>query len=94
MIPGRVLDVAVRAGEVVEAGQRVLVIEAMKMQNELRAPRGGVVTEVRVAAGQTVELGDLMLTIADAAPASSVEASTAPATGGGDPGDPTPVAGQ
>jgi biotin carboxyl carrier protein len=74
MIPGRVLAVTVAVGDAVEAGQRLLVIEAMKMQNELRAPRSGVVTDVRVAADRTVELGDLLLTIGDApAPAASGE---------------------
>jgi biotin carboxyl carrier protein len=79
MIPGRVLDVAVAAGDAVGIGQRVLVIEAMKMQNELRAPRAGVVTDVRVAAGQTVELGDLLLVIGDApvSPAPDGPGSTA-----------------
>jgi len=41
----------------------VLVVEAMKMQNELRAPRDGVVTRVAVAAGQTIEIGDLLLVV-------------------------------
>ena len=85
MIPGRVLAVAAEAGDTVEAGQRLLVIEAMKMQNEIRAPRSGVVTGVRVAAGRAVELGELLLTIGDV-PASSTSES-APTTGQGPGGE-------
>jgi biotin carboxyl carrier protein len=64
IIPGRILSVAVAAGDSVEAGQQLLVVEAMKMQNELRASRGGVVERVAVAPGTTVELGDLLLVLA------------------------------
>ncbi len=63
IIPGRILDVAVVAGDTVEAGQTLLAVEAMKMQNELRAPRAGTVTRVAVAAGTTVELGDLLVVL-------------------------------
>jgi biotin carboxyl carrier protein len=63
IIPGRVVSVDVADGDVVEAGQRVLVVEAMKMQNELRAPRAGTIGRLAVGAGQTVELGDLLLAV-------------------------------
>ena len=63
IIPGRVAAVRVEAGEAVEAGQSLLVIEAMKMQNELRAPRDGVVSSVAVGPGQTIEVGDLLLAL-------------------------------
>ena len=63
-IPGRVVTVAVAAGDDVEAGSTVLVVEAMKMQNELRAPRAGRVERVAVGAGDTIELGDLLAVIA------------------------------
>jgi biotin carboxyl carrier protein len=63
IIPGRVVSVAVDPGDAVTVGQQVLVLEAMKMQNELRAPRDGVVARVAVAAGQTIEVGDLLLVI-------------------------------
>ena len=63
IIPGRVVSVAVAAGDAVAAGQRLLAVEAMKMENELRAPRDGTVERVAVAAGQTVELGDLLVVL-------------------------------
>jgi glutaconyl-CoA decarboxylase len=55
--------VSVVAGDAVVAGQQLLVVEAMKMQNELRAPRDGTILRVGVGAGQTIEVGDLMLVI-------------------------------
>jgi biotin carboxyl carrier protein len=63
IIPGRVVSVAVTAGDPVAAGQRLLAVEAMKMENELRAPRDGVVERVEVSVGQTVELGDPLVVI-------------------------------
>jgi len=47
----------------VTAGQQLLVVEAMKMQNELRAPRDGTIERVAVGAGATIEVGDLLLVI-------------------------------
>jgi biotin carboxyl carrier protein len=64
MIPGRVAAVRVTVGEAVEAGAALLVVEAMKMQNELRAPRAGSVERVAVAAGETIDLGDLLVVLA------------------------------
>ena len=63
IIPGRVVVVSVRAGDAVGAGQQILVVEAMKMQNELRAPREGIVERVGVAVGDTIEIGDLLVVI-------------------------------
>jgi biotin carboxyl carrier protein len=63
MMPGRVLSVAVKAGDEVAANQGVLVIEAMKMENELKSPKAGKVVEVKVTAGQTVEKGELLIVI-------------------------------
>ncbi|MCU1312925.1 MAG: biotin/lipoyl attachment domain protein [Acidobacteriaceae bacterium] len=59
-IPGRVARVLVAAGDEVAAHQAILVIEAMKMQNELKAARDGRVAEVRVAAGETVAAGQVL----------------------------------
>ncbi len=63
IIPGRVVSVAVVVGDSVKAGQRLLAVEAMKMENELRAPRDGTIEAIKVAAGQTVELGQPMVII-------------------------------
>ena len=63
IIPGRVVAVSVGVGDNVEAGQQVLVVEAMKMQNELRAPREGSVERIGVAVGDTIEVGDLLVVI-------------------------------
>jgi biotin carboxyl carrier protein len=57
LIPGRVVKVVVAAGQSVTAGQPLAVIEAMKMENELRAPRAGTITRVAVAEGAAVEAG-------------------------------------
>jgi biotin carboxyl carrier protein len=62
-LPGRVTHVAVRAGDRVGPGDTLLVIEAMKMENEFKASAAGTVTEVRVEAGQAVNAGDVLLVI-------------------------------
>lgn len=63
IIPGRIVALDVAQGDGVTAGQQLLVLEAMKMQNELRAPRDGVIEGVAVAIGATVEVGDLLLVL-------------------------------
>jgi len=63
IIAGRVAAVRVVAGDRVEAGQSLLVVEAMKMQNELRAPRAGTVERVAVEEGQTIDNGDLLVVL-------------------------------
>lgn len=62
-MPGRVVRIWVAQGDTVEAGQRLLAIEAMKMENEVRAPRGGTITLMAVSAESSVELGDELLTV-------------------------------
>jgi acetyl/propionyl-CoA carboxylase alpha subunit len=64
-MPGRVVKLLVENGSVVDKGQGLLVLEAMKMQNELRAPRAGTVREIAVKAGDTVEAGRVLLTVAE-----------------------------
>lgn len=64
MIPGRVAGVAVTVGDAVTAGQTLVVVEAMKMQNELRAPRDGIVERVSVGVGETIDLGDVLVVLA------------------------------
>jgi biotin carboxyl carrier protein len=61
IISGRIAAIRVVAGEAVEAGDALLVIEAMKMQNELRAPRAGTIDRVAVAEGDTIDNGDLLV---------------------------------
>ena len=63
IIPGRIVSVDVAPGDPVTAGRRLAVVEAMKMQNELRAPRDGTIGAVAVSAGGTVEVGDLLMRI-------------------------------
>jgi biotin carboxyl carrier protein len=65
IIPGRVVAVSVAPGDPVEAGQQLLVVEAMKMQNEVRTPLAGIVERLAVAEGQTIELGDLLVVIGE-----------------------------
>jgi biotin carboxyl carrier protein len=63
IIPGKVVAVSVKAGDAVAAGQQLLVVEAMKMQNELRAPRDGTIDRVGVTVGVNIEIGDLLVVI-------------------------------
>jgi len=62
-MPGKIVRVLVAPGQEVPAGQGLVVMEAMKMENELRAPRGGVVQQVAVREGQTVENGALLAVV-------------------------------
>jgi biotin carboxyl carrier protein len=62
-MPGRVVRVLAKVGDVVEARQGVVVIEAMKMQNELKAPKAGRVARINVEAGGTVQAGDVLAVI-------------------------------
>jgi acetyl/propionyl-CoA carboxylase alpha subunit len=63
-MPGRVVRVLAEKGRDVEPGQGLVVIEAMKMENELKAPRKGRIDEVAVREGQAVEAGALLLVVA------------------------------
>jgi len=56
-MPGMVVDVLVEEGQEVTEGQGVLVVEAMKMENELKAPKDGVIRDLTAVKGQTVESG-------------------------------------
>jgi len=62
-MPGRVVKVLVSVGDTVTARQGVIVIEAMKMENELRAPRAGTVKEIRAAQDAPVEAGAVVVVI-------------------------------
>ncbi|MBU2358944.1 MAG: 3-methylcrotonyl-CoA carboxylase, partial [Alphaproteobacteria bacterium] len=63
-MPGLVAQVAVAVGQTVTAGDRMVVLEAMKMEHVLRAPRDGVVAEVAVAQGDQVKAGVALVTLA------------------------------
>ncbi len=62
-MPGKVLSINVKAGDAVKSGDVLLILEAMKMQNEIMAPADGTVSDVRVSAGQTVATGDVMIVL-------------------------------
>jgi biotin carboxyl carrier protein len=62
-MPGKVVRLLTAPGAAVEAGQGLLILEAMKMQNELRSPRAGVVAALRVAEGDTVSTGQVLVTL-------------------------------
>jgi len=62
-MPGTVVSVAVEQGQRVEAGQPVLVLEAMKMQHTVSAPHAGMVTEIDVAPGAQVAAGEVLAVV-------------------------------
>jgi biotin carboxyl carrier protein len=62
-MPGKVIRLLVAGGDTIEAGQGIVVVEAMKMQNEIRSTKSGKVEKLAVAEGQTVNAGDLVAII-------------------------------
>jgi 3-methylcrotonyl-CoA carboxylase alpha subunit len=62
-MPGRVVLVRAAVGDKVEAGQEVMVIEAMKMELSLKAPRDGTIAEVRAASGDFVEADSVLVAL-------------------------------
>lgn len=62
-MPGTILDVKVNVGDAVQAGQTVLILEAMKMENEIAAPAAGTVKAIHVSKGAAVNPGDVLITI-------------------------------
>ncbi len=62
-MPGNILSVNVAAGQTVKSGDVLMILEAMKMENEIMAPKAGKVTSVTVAKGATVATGDVLCTI-------------------------------
>ena len=62
-MPGKVVAILVAEGAQVERGAGVIVVEAMKMQNEIQAPRAGRLTSLRATPGQTVNAGEILATI-------------------------------
>jgi acetyl/propionyl-CoA carboxylase alpha subunit len=62
-MPGKVVRVMVKEGDRVEAGAGLVVVEAMKMQNELKAPKAGTVVQVKATVGATVAMGEMLVVI-------------------------------
>lgn len=63
-MPGKIIRVLAQAGETIEAGQGIVVVEAMKMQNEVRAPKSGRVERILVVEGQSVNAGEMLAVVA------------------------------
>jgi pyruvate carboxylase subunit B len=62
-MPGKVVTVLVEEGAEVRAGAGLMVVEAMKMQNEIKAPKDGIVRKLAVSKGSAVSAGDLLATV-------------------------------
>lgn len=62
-MPGKIVKILVKPGAEIEAGAGVIVVEAMKMQNEMKAPKAGTVVSIEVAEGATVNAGDVLAVI-------------------------------
>jgi len=62
-MPGLVVSIPVQEGQAIEKDDVLLVLESMKMQNELKSPRAGVVTRIRVEAGDSVEQKQTLLSV-------------------------------
>ena len=63
-MPGTLLDVKVSVGQAVKSGDVLMILEAMKMENEIMAPKDGTVTSVSATKGASVQSGDVLCTIA------------------------------
>ncbi|AGK62048.1 hypothetical protein Asulf_02089 [Archaeoglobus sulfaticallidus PM70-1] len=63
MLPGTVMKILVKEGDKVNAGNTVLILEAMKMENEITSPFDGIVKEIRVKSGDRVDTGDVLVVI-------------------------------
>lgn len=62
-MPGKVVRLIAAVGDTVEKGDGVIVVEAMKMQNEIKAPKNGTITSIRVSEGDTVNASQILLSI-------------------------------
>ena len=65
-MPGIVVRILVDAGQRVDEGQELLVVEAMKMEHSILAPRAGTVTEITVSRGESISAGTLLAVVEDA----------------------------
>lgn len=62
-MPGNIINVAVKVGDTVKKGQLIIVLEAMKMENEIVSPKDGIITSVAVSKGQSVNARDALVKI-------------------------------
>ena len=62
-MPGRVISVLVKEGQKVKAGEGLVILEAMKMENEMQSPKSGTISRVHVTPGQIVESGETIITV-------------------------------
>ena len=65
IIPGTVVTVLVRKGQKVKEGESLLILESMKMQNQIGCPKNGIIKSIKVAAGQVVPKGYVMIELKD-----------------------------
>ncbi len=63
-LPGVIIEISVKEGQQVKAGQKIAILEAMKMENEIPAPKDGTITDIHVHKGDTLQDGDPVVTIA------------------------------
>ena len=64
-LPGTILDIFVKQGDKVSIGQRILMLEAMKMENNIESDKAGTVTEIKIAKGDAVMEGDVLIVIGE-----------------------------
>ena len=62
-MPGKILSLKANVGQSIKKGDVILILEAMKMENEIVSPQDGTIASINVSAGQSVEAGDLLVTI-------------------------------
>ena len=62
-MPGKIIEIKVSVGQEVKAGDTILILEAMKMQNEIAAPSDGTVKSISVSAGQSVKVRDQLVVL-------------------------------
>ena len=62
-MPGKILSVEKKVGDSVEAGQTIMILEAMKMENEIVAPEAGTIASINVSVNQSVEAGEVLATL-------------------------------
>lgn len=62
-MPGRIIKILVEEGDIVDEGQAVLILEAMKMQNEIKSPQSGKISRIGPEAGESVETGALLFSV-------------------------------